>query len=156
MRKKRPSSVYLLAHTVLTTFGYKGREGFPFFLLQTEKGKQMPFLLPQHHTKDHSRSVTGIDGYRRAWFGCLWPQLQTYPAWGMAASTQIHGNTSHRQTTLLPKLIQCTSPYKCLRWNRWNRKLKSFSTSSQGILGRGTEYPVAALFQSEVTFSFSL
>lgn len=47
-RNKCPSSVHSLAHTVLTTSGHKGREGFPFFVLQTQKGKQMPFLLPQH------------------------------------------------------------------------------------------------------------
>lgn len=42
------SRVGSLAHTLLTTSGHKGREGFPFFVLQTETGKQMPFLLPQH------------------------------------------------------------------------------------------------------------
>lgn len=47
-RNKCLSSVHSLAHTVLTTFGYKAREGFPFFVLQTEEWKQKPFLLPQH------------------------------------------------------------------------------------------------------------
>lgn len=64
-------------------------------------------------------------------------------------------------TEATDKLLCCQSWYNAQASTsagefRWNRKLKSFSTSSQGILGRGTEYPVAALFQSEVTFSFSL
>lgn len=136
--------------------GHQGREGFPFFVLPTEKGKQMPFLLPQH---PYQGPLQMSHWYR-------W--LQESSVLLLMATTTALPSTRHGWLYTNPWKQKPHTNYTAARagtnaqastsaWEfRWNRKLKFFSTSSQVILGRGTEYPVAALFQSEVIFSFSL
>lgn len=62
------------------------------------------------------------------------------------------------ETEVTVRLYYCHSCYSAQASARvrWKTELKSFSTSSQGILGTGPEYQVAALFQSEGIFSFYL
>lgn len=152
-RNKCLSSVHSLARTVLTI---QGERRFSLLRASNRRMKTKALLAPTasipRTTPDQSLVSMAAGELGSAVHGHSYRPTQ-HEAW-----LALHKSM---ETEATDKLHYCQSWYNAQAstsaWKfRWHGKLKSFSTSSQGILGWGTEHPVAALFQSEVTFSFSL